>query len=187
MTSMLRTALLALLAACTANAGKGTVVGTVHGATLAIKDAISANVYVQGSTSERVAEVMLANDGDLCSNAANDSQIKGYAGVTLTMFAATDTTITPAGSPGDYTIGATTGNVASWNAVVTDSMCQDVIASEATATAGTVTLAKIEGNAFTGSFDVTLDSGEQVTGTFEPAACAGMQNLVDATTPPTCK
>ena len=182
----MRSAALALLAACAAPAGKGTAVGTVHGQTFTIKDAISANVYVQGSTSERVAEVMLANDGDLCSNAANDSQIKGYTGITLTMFAVTGSTIMPAGSPGDYTIGATTGNSSSWNAVVTDSTCQDVIASEAIATAGTITLEKIEGNAFTGSFDVTLDSGDNVTGTFEPAACAGMQNLVDATTPPTC-
>jgi hypothetical protein len=182
---MLRSAALALLAACAANAGKGTVVGSVNGATFAIKDAISAAVYVQGSTSERVAEVMLGNDGDLCSNAADDSQIKSYIGVTLTMFSAD--TITPAGSPGDYTIGATTGNSASWNAVVTDSMCQDVQVREAIAIAGTVTLAKIEGNAFSGSFDVTLDSGDHITGTFDPAACAGMQNLVDATTPPTCK
>jgi len=184
---MLRTTALALLAACTANAGSGTMVGTVHGATFAIKDAISAMVYVQGSTTERVAQVMLGNDGDLCSNASNDTQIKGYTGVSLTMFEATATSIDPAGSPGDYTIGGTTGNVASWNAVVTDQMCQDVLASEATGTGGTVTLTKIAGNAFSGSFDVTLDSGDHVTGTFAPAACAGMQNFVDATAPPICK
>ncbi len=184
---MLRNAALLLLAACGASTGSGTVVGTVHGQAFTIKDAISAKVYVQGSTTERVAQVMLGNDGDLCGNASNDAQIKSYAGVTLTMFAVSNSAIAPASSPGDYAIGATTGNVASWNAVVTDETCQDVMASEAIAIDGTVTLKKIDGNAFSGSLDVTLDSGDHVTGTFDPAACAGMQNLVDATATPTCK
>lgn len=178
---------LVVLAACAGNTGSGKIVGTVHGQAFTIKDAISATVYVQGSTTERVAQVMLGNDGDLCSNVNDDSQIKGYTGVTLTMFEASATSIDPAGSPGDYAIGAATGNAASWNAVVTDAMCQDVTASEAIATAGTVTLTKIDGNAYTGSFDVMLDSGDEVTGTFAPAPCAGMENFVDATTPPICK
>jgi hypothetical protein len=47
-----------------------------------------------------------------------------------------------------------------------------------------VTLGEIDGNVFSGSYDVVLDSQEHVTGSFEPHACAALH--MPATTTSTC-
>lgn len=67
-----------------------------------------------------------------------------------------------------------------------DATCQDIAASNATATTGTVTLNRVSGDVFSGSFDVVLDGGDHITGGFDPQDCAALQTALASTATPTC-
>jgi hypothetical protein len=178
---------LSALCACGTSTGTGTVVGTAKGQAFDVHDAISAQVRVsETSANAHVAMVLMGNASGLCDDVTNGTQTKSFVGVQLTMFVADITGVIVPPSPGDFTIGAACGNAASWATIVTDATCTELTASEAMATSGTVTLTKISGNVFDGTYDVTLDSGDHVTGKFSPVGCGGLQTRVDATTPPTC-
>src|SRR5262249_16777398 len=109
-----------------------------------------------------------------------------FIGVQLTAFVADTSGLTLPTGPGTFTIGAATGNAATWVSIVTDATCTELPTSEATATSGTITLTATSGNVFDGTYDVVLDSGDSVTGKFSPVGCSGLQTRLDATTPPTC-
>lgn len=67
-----------------------------------------------------------------------------------------------------------------------DATCQDITAQGASGTSGTVTLSSVSGNRFSGSFDLVLDSGDHVTGSFDPQECPALAKLVNSTTTPSC-
>jgi hypothetical protein len=45
---------------------------------------------------------------------------------------------------------------------------------------GTVTLTGNSGGAYSGSFDLSFESGDHVTGTFNAARCAGIETFLTA-------
>ena len=99
------------------------------------------------------------------------------------------TTTTPT-APGTYTIYPDTGSEppksASLLVGALDQTCQSNDADSAKAQSGTVTLATVGGGAFTGSFDVTLNTGDHLTGTFDPEPCTALAAAVTTTNQPAC-
>jgi len=69
--------------------------------------------------------------------------------------------------------------------VTQDATCQEVSAQSATGATGTVTLTSVNNGAYAGSFDVVMDSGDHVTGSFNAANCAGI-NAVFGSSTATC-
>lgn len=146
--------------------------GTIHGATFAIQSAISAKVTL--SNGDSLAEVILSSTPDRCSDIAANIERASSQDVAIFIddggpHAPIAPTVT-----GAYTIAAQTGLSASFSALVSDAQCQDIASAEAFGSAGTVTLSTISGNVFAGHYDVTLDSGDHVTGNFDPEPCTAL-------------
>jgi hypothetical protein len=53
---------------------------------------------------------------------------------------------------------------------ILDATCGNDAADETASVSGSVTLTAVGGGVYAGQFDVVLDSGDQVTGSFDPAA-----------------
>jgi len=70
--------------------------------------------------------------------------------------------------PGTYTIGDTT-SVALAEFTAQDATCTQT--TDDKGTAGTITLTSSSSTEVSGSFDVTFDSGDHVTGTFSAPVC----------------
>ncbi|MBL0220091.1 MAG: hypothetical protein IPQ07_40265 [Myxococcales bacterium] len=68
----------------------------------------------------------------------------------------------------------TVGDLATWGSFSRGLTCQPINATKAGATSGTVTLTTVKGNVFAGTYDVLLNSGDHVTGVFEPGACPAL-------------
>jgi hypothetical protein len=51
---------------------------------------------------------------------------------------------------------------------------------------GSVTLTKATGGVFAGSYDVVLNTGDRITGMFDPAACPALQAAASSTDDHTC-
>jgi hypothetical protein len=62
---------------------------------------------------------------------------------------------------------------------MTDLNCAAISNNGAKATSGTVTLTKVSGNTFAGSFDALLDSEDHITGSFSPDECPAIQSAID--------
>jgi hypothetical protein len=50
-------------------------------------------------------------------------------------------------------------------------------ADESVIDSGSVMVTAVAGDVFAGSFDVTLDTGEHLTGTFNPTACPSLNSV----------
>jgi hypothetical protein len=58
----------------------------------------------------------------------------------------------------------------------TDSVCAASLANTVRASTGTITLTAV-GNRYTGSYDLTFDFGDRITGTFDAPVCTGIDPL----------
>lgn len=163
--------------------GAGSVTGPIHGQSIVIADAASSlfHSHVDSSTS---AFIMMSTAASLCSDV--ESNIS-RAGSTVVVLGVSNATVTPKVAPtgpGDYAISTMApGNDAVWAVFTRDSACQPIAGSRATATSGSVALTMVNGNVYQGTYDVVLDSGEHVTGAFEPAACPALDQPAP---PPKC-
>ncbi|HET7505252.1 MAG TPA: hypothetical protein VFK02_29740 [Kofleriaceae bacterium] len=161
--------------------------GNIHGNAFAIEDAISASVAL---TDLHGAVIVLSSTSGLCKDAAANAVHPNQKAVIITLFDINGTTLNTPTAPGTYTIfqgsGAPPAKAAAWVASVNDATCSEIDASGATATTGTVTLSDINGNAFSGSYDVVLDSGDHVTGSFDPEACPDLQTALNSDASSTC-
>ena len=55
-----------------------------------------------------------------------------------------------------------------------DAVCKEIAADSADALSGSVTLTANGGGAYAGTYDLTFDSGDRVTGKFQTATCQGL-------------
>src|SRR5580692_2567896 len=86
--------------------------GTIHGQTFDIQQAVSAIVQTTvAGTPATIGAVLLANDPNLCFDLNLNRILGGFQGVLIEAYV--DTTPVEAPAAGTFTIGATTGNVAS--------------------------------------------------------------------------
>lgn len=169
----------------------GNVSGTIHGASVGVSDAISAAVAITGQAgTQHLAAVIMTSTPNACGDAAANIEHPNMKFVDLSMFDVNGTTFNAPTAPGTYSIYQGTGTppakAATFNVGVIDATCMTVDAMSAKATTGTVTLTGVSGNAFSGSFDVALDSGDHVTGSFSPGECAALQTVINTMTAPTC-
>jgi hypothetical protein len=177
-----------MLVACGGGGGSGgSVEGNIHGSTFAIQDAVSASVAI-GTVHGAV--IFMSSTAGLCKDAAANVVHPNQKAIAITLFDVNGTTLNTPTAPGTYTIfqgsGTPSAKAAAWVASVSDATCNDIMASGATAMTGTVTLSGISGNAFSGSYDIVLDSGDHVTGSFDPEACPDIQMAINNTTTSTC-
>lgn len=172
-----------MLVACDGGGSGGSVDGNIHGSAFSIQDAVSASVAFD---TVHGAVIAMSSTSGLCKDIAANAVHPNQKVVVITLFDVNGTTLNTPTAPGSYTIfqdsGTPPSKAASWFASVNDATCNEIDASGATATTGTVTLSGISGNAFSGSYDVVLDSGDHVTGSFDPEACPDLQKAFDSPT-----
>jgi hypothetical protein len=68
-----------------------------------------------------------------------------------------------------------------------NAQCAENANASATAVSGTVMLIAVGGGVYAGTFDVTLDSGDHITGSFNPTMCDQLQADLDSSITPPCK
>jgi len=191
-TSVLGAACLALVACGgSGSSNGGSVSGTVHGSSISIADSVSAAVTATISgTVVHGAYILLASTANTCADVGSDQAHPNEKGLGIILFDVNGTTYTAPTAPGTYSVYQGTGTpppkVATLNVYVLDATCKDITASEAKGMTGTVTLTTVSGNLYSGNYDVALDSGDHITGSFDPEECPGLMNFVGSSTPPTC-
>lgn len=177
-----------MLVACGTN-GPGEVIGTVHGMAVPVEDAVSTSitdVTSQGTTIQ-IAMILMANTSDLVHDTGSFTVHPAEKSVLVTLF---DATGTVHASTGTYTIAASgSGPPMAATLVVTvlDGACQSITTSGASATSGTVDVTEASGRVFQGSFDVVLDSGDHITGTFHPHDAVALEFFFPSPPPLTCR
>jgi len=158
---------LLLLAACGGSGStRATVSGKVEGTTLYISN--SAAFVISGRPG---VDVLLSNAGDGCAaNAANlkSKQVLSL-GVTSLGSGALD-----AGTFGVY--DQQSGNIPNGTVVFADyhstnETCADTTPPNTLGASGKVTLTKVSSEAVAGSFDVLLENGDHLKGTFDAPIC----------------
>lgn len=166
--------------------GPGSVDGKIKGQAYPIGDSASASVTVLANL--HAAAVVMTNTNDVCGDAIANTVHPSTKYVVLTAFDVNGTTATTPVAPGTYAIfqgGTPPAKAATFSAGMTDATCQNIATAAVEATTGTITIEAVSGNMFKGKFDVALDSGDHVTGSFDPEPCPELQSQF-GDTPPAC-
>jgi hypothetical protein len=178
-----------------ADAGpEGAVTGTVHNSSLDIKEVVSANIMSTTSTGTPSTNgaVLLSTTTGLCAELQANTAHPNQKFVLLQLFDVTSTTFTAPSVPGTYTVITPTTQppfpttFAEVHAWLTDDNCTAPLASDAGGNSGSVTVTAVNGNTYTGTFDVNLDTNEHITGSFTPTECPALHAWLGSNTPPTC-
>jgi hypothetical protein len=162
--------------------GTATVNGTIHGRQVTAEDASSAVVpaSVQGFSFQAGA-VVISSAANICATVSSGKQPRNWQALVLGVAQQQNGTVGPPTAPGAYTI--ITGlsfdsKIAVAYFRATDASCADLgPTADALATSGTITLTSVT-PAFTGSFDLTLDTGEHITGSFKAPGCPAIASVV---------
>lgn len=163
--------------------------GTVRAQTFVPLEAVSGQVctstglYVLDFNT--TALILLRNTAGICEDFAARVDPKNGQYFAITVYALDSDGIPgPARARGIYPVVALTSAASQYARAsfwTEDSRCESVVT--ANAIDGTVTLTSVSDDyAYTGTFDVTFDSGDEVTGTFDAAACSTLNIEVG----PTC-
>jgi hypothetical protein len=125
---------------------------------------------------------MLASTSNLCNDVGTVDR-KGQHFTTIALRDVNGAMRTAPTAPGAYTIYPNTGSEpaksASLNVGGFDNTCQFDDDLSASAQSGTVTLTSVSGGVYKGSYDVTLNNGSHITGTFAPTACPKLATATD--------
>jgi hypothetical protein len=170
---------LSVVAACGGD-DAGSVSGTVHGTGISVDDAISAAVMI--SSNQHAAAIALTSTSGACNEVTNRVTHPSEKVVIITVGDYANLTLTTPTVPGTYSIyqgGSAPPKAATLQVKFSDLNCADISNMDAKATSGTVTLTSISGNAFDGTYDVVLDSGDHIKGSFHPSECPQIQSAID--------
>jgi hypothetical protein len=162
--------------------------GTVRGQTFVPLEAVSGQVFT--STGLHVLDfnttglILLRNTAGICEDfdARVDRNSAQYFAITVQALDS-DGVLVPARAAGIYPVALSSAanQYARASFWTVGSRCESVVT--ANAIDGTVTLTSVSDDyAYTGTFDVTFDSGDEVTGTFDAAPCSTLSIEVG----PTC-
>lgn len=166
----------------------GSVSGETPGGAFDVADMISATVTMSdgaGDTSSG-ARIVLASTSNLCSDASAspviDRQHQRF--VTIELRDVSGAAKTAPTAPGTYTIYPNTGSEPPKSASLTvgelDGICQLIDQESGSAQSGTVTLTSVTGGVFAGRYDVVLNTGDRITGSFAPKACPQLATVTNA-------
>jgi len=153
--------------------GTATFSGTVRGNTMTPRDASAAVVsFSANGVPGKAAVIAITSATGICYELTSGKEPKSTQYLVLTPFKIQpDFSSIPPPAPGTYTVGA----LSIENAVAvfsgTDAACGVNLASTARATSGQITLTAV-GNRYTGSYQLTFDFGDVVSGTFDAPVCA---------------
>jgi hypothetical protein len=177
----------ALIFGCGDDNLPGSVSGTVHGQNVAIDDAVSAVVMIPGTSGSLVptALILMGDATELCADLTANSQPQGFLSVYIGLGVVTGSTTSAPTAPVTFTIGGSPDD-GGLGVLATDATCRDVPGDDARATDGTIALTGVDGDRFTGRFDVTLDSGDHITGEFNPEPCPNLENWANSSGPLAC-
>ena len=170
----------------------GSLSGTIHGQSFMIQDVISAVVTITppGSPTLHEAVIVMANAKDLCADAMSSTEHPNEKAVVIQLTDINGTTSNTPTASGTYSVyqgsGTPPAKAAFFDVSVSDATCKDVTAQSATGASGTVTLSSLSGNRFSGNFDLVLDSGDHVTGSFDPRECPALNTLLNSSTTSSC-
>ena len=134
----------------------------------------------------RAALIGIASAAGICPLLKGGKEPRSTDYLVLTAFRLQpDYSAAPPPSPGTYYVGS----LAIENGVVafaaTDATCH-LVGTTKTAITGSITFTAV-GNRYAGSYDLTFDFGEHVTGTFDAPLCAGLDALDPGTGTLTCQ
>jgi hypothetical protein len=161
--------------------GSGTIMGTVRGAPVAVADVASSVAH--GGNGNTFAGVFLSTAPDICMDVAARVKRAGSTLFFISLVDATSMTASVPSAPGTYAIQSTPSGLSSLlGSLPYDAGCNVIAAQQVKATSGTVTLTSIVGDVFAGTFDVTLDTGDRITGTFAPGGCRALDEVAAPTT-----
>jgi hypothetical protein len=154
--------------------------GTIHGHAFAISDVISTATmgdarHPGGAYIDLLSTPHACADATAGVNRANRQLVEIVIADDSTRLGTAPTAL------GSYTILATSGYSAQLYTQTNDTSCVDIPADDARGASGAVTLTSISGNAFTGHYDIVLDSGDHVTGYFDAEACAAFPSTAQTT------
>jgi hypothetical protein len=182
----MRSLVLCLIAVlgCTSN-GDDAGSGQPPGGGLDAADAISATVTSSdGGDTSSVARIMLGSTSNLCADAGASPAIdrKGQHFVDIELRDVDGAMRTAPTAPGVYTIYPNTGEepakAASLTVGVLDDTCQVLDETYASGQSGTVMLTSVSAGVYAGSYDVVLNTGDHISGTFQPTACPQLANAL---------
>jgi hypothetical protein len=166
----------------------GSVSGSVGSYTFTIADAISASVTLPESGGQHGAVIVMSTASNLCTDATNHVEHPNEKTILLTLTDNSGSALAAPTAPGSYAIttDAMATQVGVLETEVFDATCNGAPDGHKHATSGTVTLSEITGGAFSGSFDVVMNSGDHITGTFDPEACPGLDTAINSRSPSSC-
>jgi len=180
------------VAACSDSGGS--VSGQPPGGTFDVADMISATVTTSDSAgdSSSSARILLGSTPNLCDDAAASPAVdrKGAHLISIDLREVAGATRTAPTAAGTFTIYPDTGTepakAASLSIDMLDAACQTIDADSASAQSGSVTLTTVAAGVYTGSFDVTLNTGGHLSGTFAPTTCPQLATANASTAPHAC-
>jgi len=177
------------LAAC---GGPGSVDGKVKGQNYAVSSSASAAVTLTVATTQlHGAAIAMTSTGGLCADLGANTVHPGQQYVTIFLSDVNNLTFSTPTVPGTYSIYQSNTSpppkAATMSLGTYDATCQKIDSQSAAASSGTVMLDTVSGNKFAGTFDVVLDSGDHVTGEFDPQECPGIQTAINSGDQAVCK
>jgi hypothetical protein len=134
--------------------------------------------------------VGLTSNSGMCNTITAGQTPKNSQYFVIVMGTVQNGAVQPPSGPGTYMVQSVGMMSATNIATVTfdslDATCTSVSAKAAEGVSGTVTLTSVNNGAYSGSFDIMLNSSDHVTGSFTASACAGLSALISSQKPMTC-
>lgn len=134
---------------------------------------------------DSVARIVIASTTNLCSDVRASIDRQNQSFITIELANVNGAATTAPMAPGTYTIYPNTGSRPAKSASLTtnrfDSVCS--LDQDGSGQSGTVILTTVASGKYAGSYDVVLNTGERITGTFDPQVCAEL----GASSTHTCK
>ncbi len=185
-----------VVAACggSGSGSGGSISGTIRGQTYAVADTISSVTTSNGMSS---GVIILSSASGICVDPTALVYHPGEQTLVIELQDRTGSVSTAPTAPGTYSIAdSSTTNPPAKAAIlyttVLDATCANPGDSDTTGTSGTVTLTAVDGNAYSGTFDAMVESGDgtsidHITGSFDAQACTQIQAQLASQTTPPCK
>ena len=164
--------------------GTATSTGTVGGQSMANPaDAVS-TLIPQGSSA--AGTILISTSANLCAQSNAHTRLKSARSLAIVMGIQSGNSVAPP-TVGTYTVytqaGANTaqGNIATALFAVSDAACN---ASASQSTGGTMTLTRVDATGYTGTYNITFNTSDTLSGTFNTGSCSALVGSASTTCPP---
>ena len=172
--------------ACGTRTASATFDGSVRSVSMQPKDAISSVATVRlASGAAPAAAIIISDAGALCTKVSANLEPASSRALILFLADVNPSTgaLQAAAGIGVYPIfilgsGVPPAHFAVATFGANDASCKDIPADSADATSGSITLTGNAGGEYAGTYDLTFDSGDHVTGAFDTAVCQGLASYL---------